>query len=482
MKSHQQEYDGRWIWIVLLAVAISFVGMLTRLARGDEPIVEALTAPVRITQANDATGYTFADKEGNPWGQFHQSATTGVVRTLTAADVTFNVNTLAVATRNSQRMQRILDEAPDSGITFIVPADLCFIGLKFPTRTIGGLPDQPIPCSIRGARPNVQMVNISTGPAFLATNGPNGVVFPGMKTVRQRLDDLSIVSRGPGVVVNGCGLYFDANDVEVRSEAENGWEFSECYGLHLGRVGALTCKGNGFLFRDCIMVTCDNLWSRGNAGAGLVLRGKAHDCAAFFGSYDVEGNTGWQADFENAKNCRMNGYQEYPLRIRMMNCQNIDWAGEGIRVDESDKVSRLFNPVFFTTKTTPLDLQAIPYSIYTGSQFKALTNKIWTLEHTGGADGWVSVTPDMLPMDLHEQGFNVRFRITESKVGQGGYVGVAKWSANGNVPVMQQVDRDGVYKMPVFTKEKSNRIFWFAAPDSKVKFELLGVDRIEEAP
>lgn len=308
--------------------------------------------------------YTIRDAQGNPVGQPYNSQYSGSnVKILTTTDVTFNVNSLAVAQRNTARIQAIIDAMPDSGGAIGIPHDIALTSLTFPMRTMtnpGGTPitGQPINFEIFGTRPGVQIYGMSTDPVFTVVPGCSGVVHTPTRTVLQRIRDLSITCRGIGVYVKYSGASFTADNVEIRTESSDdnkpAWFFKDCYGMHLGRVGAVNSyQGIGFKFDFCIHVSFAHLWSRGNK-IGVQTRTTQNPCELsdgrcgnFFGNWDVEGNHDWQLDLEWLQKSSLNVYMEGAKRISMTNCENLEFKGDGVRVDYVDANGLLLNPKLF---------------------------------------------------------------------------------------------------------------------------------------
>ena len=429
-------------------------------------------------------GHTFRERDGNPVGLPHVSSYSGNPgKVLTTTDVTYGVNSLAVAEANSRKLQAIIDALPDSGGWIGISNDIALTEIKLPTRTIRGIAGQPINFRLYGTRPGIQILGMSERPLFTLEGGESGVVHTMARTALCELVDLSIACRGVGVDVTWAGLYFKANNVEIRTETGPAWHFKRCYGMHLGRVGAHGSFGaTGFQFDNCIHVQCDHLWSRGNL-IGVQVNGTEHRCANFYGSWDVEGNHSWQLDLNNVQKCRINLYMEGNRRIRMNVATDMDFTGDGFRIDEIDELSKLMNPKFYEVQLNRVPDLLQPYASYNPVQ-PTITGPNAFEYHTTPemAEGghWVDVAPGLPAYATAGKVMDVRW--LAKGTGPGEFIGRILWNSSGNtwqnIPIRPSTDwQEYAFERGV-APANGARLFFLGEPDSHVEFDLVHIAEV----
>lgn len=449
-------------------------------------------------------GYTIRDVDGNPVGQPHNSQYSGSnVKILTTTDVTFNVNSLAVAERNTARIQAIIDAMPDSGGAIGIPHDIALTSLTFPTRTMstpGGasLYGQPINFEIFGTRPGVQVYGLSTDPVFNVIPGPYGVAYTATRTSLQRIRDLSITCRGIGVYVKSAGTTFTADNVEIRTESSDddkpAWFFKDCYGMHLGRVGAVNSyQAIGFKFDYCIHVSFAHLWSRGNK-IGVQTRTTTNlyessngRCGNFFGTWDVEGNHDWQLDLEWLQKSSINLYMEGAKRISMTNCENLEFKGDGFRVDYVDANGLLLNPKIFEVERVAATGMGNVYDSWTGpgSADPTVTGPhsfSWSWTSGMAATGhWVNIADSSWSVATSGTVRELRFK-AKGTVPGGTVLGYLQWAQNAGVagefvqasiPVYPSDDWVEYVTEPYALGSPYPRFLFIGQANATVDFELM---------
>jgi len=405
------------------------------------------------------------------------------VITLSGTSFKFGVNSLSAAESNSKKLQALIDGLPDSGGVIQIPHDLALTTIRLPTRNIRGIPEQPINFRLQGSRPGVQIFGMSESPLFSLVGGPSGVVHTPTRTALCQLVDLGITCRGIGVDVKWAGLYFTAHNCEVRTETGPAWRFRECYGMHLGRVGAIGgFAATGFLFEDCIHVQCDHLWSRSNK-IGVEVNGVNHACSNFGGSWDVEGNHEWQAKFIKCQKSSILLYMEGHRRISMYGCRGMQFVGDGLRIDEIDELSKLLNPSLYETQLNRVPDLGTPYGSYnplpvtvTGpNSFTYATSK-----EMAEIGHWVDVAPGLPAYRTGGKVMDVRWRAKGRSPGE--FIGRVLWNSDGstwqNVPIRPSESwQEYAFERGVAPKDNA-RLFFLGEADSQVEFELVHVAEV----
>lgn len=364
--------------------------------------------------------YVIRTLDGNPVGLKHNTQYSGSnIKVLTTTDVTFNVNSLAVAQKNSAKIQALIDALPDSGGCIGIPHDIALTNIRLPTRTISGIPGQPINFRLYGTRPGVQIYGMSTDPLFTLVDGVSGSLYTPSREVTCELRDLSITCRGTGVSVTGCGLYFTADNVVIRSgddltEPRNvgpAWKFKNCYGMRLGKVGAFNgFAATGFLFDSCIHLTFGHLWARGNH-VGVEVKNTDHRSGNFFGTWDCEGNFDFQVKLDGLQKSLLGLYMESEKRISLKNCENLDFVGDGFRVDEIDASSKLLNPRLFEVELVRQDIGQA-FSADTSNPLTFTGPNSWHHDSSKNAQpAWyVQLAPNFGTVTTKGKVFDIRWR------------------------------------------------------------------------
>ena len=422
--------------------------------------------------------YTMRNQDGNPVGLPHKSQSSGSnVKVLSTTDVKFNVNSLAVAKANSAKIQALIDALPDSGGCIGIPHDLALTTIKLPTRTIRGIPGQPINFRLYGTRPGVQIYGMSTDPLFTLVSGPSGVVHTPTRTALIELRDLGITCRGTGIDVTGAGLYFTADNVEVRSESGPAWRFQECYGMHLGRVGAYNSwSGTGFLFDSCIHVSFNHLWSRTNK-IGLEVANTVHRSGNFFGAWDIEGNSDWQIKLDGLQKSNIGLYMEGPKRMSLKSCENLQFVGDGLRAEatgyEIDSTSRLMNPALFETELVRVPDIGIAYTSYNPKPITVTGENTWYYEwDSANAGHWVDIAHKFPEKEQLGHVFDVRFRV------RGTGSGYFQWQGQNSIPVTLTGDWQEIAIEREPARTTNARLFWFGNVGCQTDFELVHIGEV----
>lgn len=400
----------------------------------EEPLT---TATLRLANAGDFPGYNdtyvIRDFQLNPLGLSHVTQMSGPnVYILTSEDVEFNVNSIAVATQNSANIQAIIDALPDSGGAIGIPHDIALTTIVPPRRVINGT-EQIINFRLFGTRPGVQIYGMSTDTFFLLEYAPSNHLLTRVAAVE--LLDLCIICRGPGVSVFGCGLNFYADNVIIRA-SDNGvevnagpaWRFQNCYGLRLGSVGAIGgYDATGFYFDSCNHVTVHNLVSRDNY-IGLEVGmprpasndpiAPSHRSSNHFGSWDCEGNTSYQVVLNQCQKFSIALYMESDNRMTMANCENMDFAGDGFRVDEIDYSSTVLNPKLFQVDLVRA-VTGQPYSVDTSNPLTFTGPSTWSHDSSLNAQpAWyVDLAPELTAQTTEGKVYEIRFRVKGTGTG-----------------------------------------------------------------
>jgi hypothetical protein len=429
-------------------------------------------------------GFTFREADGNPVGLPHLSQYSGSnVVTLSGTSFKFGVNSLAAAESNSKKLQALIDGLPDSGGVIQIPHDIALTTIKLPTRTIRGIEGQPINFRLQGTRPGVQVFGMSEEPLFQLVGGPSGVVHTMARTALCELRDLSITSRGTGVSVKWAGLYFRADNVEIRTEKGPAWVFDECYGLHLGRVGAQgSHNAIGFQFTDCIHVQCDHLWSRSNR-IGMLVDGVNHRCSNIFGSIDAEGNHDWQIVLNNCQKSRLDLYMEGHKRIKMNACNDMQFHGDGFRIDEIDELSKLLNPSLYETQLNRITDLLQPYASYNPVQPVITGPRSWSYDTSAAmaAGGhWVDIAPGLPAYPTAGKVISVRWRAKGTAADE--FLGRVQWNSGGsvwqNIPIRPSSNwQEYAFETGVAPADGA-RVFFTGEADSHVDFQLLHIAEV----
>jgi hypothetical protein len=364
-----------------------------------------------------------------------------------------------------------------------IPHDLALTTIKLPTRNIRGIEGQPINFRLQGTRPGVQVFGMSEEPLFTLVGGPSGVVHTMARTALCELLDLGITCRGIGVDVKWAGLYFGAHNVEVRTETGPGWRFRECYGMHLGRVGAQGGHNAvGFSFEDCIHVQCDHLWSRSNR-IGMLVDGVNHRCSNMFGSIDCEGNHEWQIEFRNTQKSNLNLYMEGHKRIKMQACNDMQFCGDGFRIDEIDELSKLLNPALYEVQLNHITEYGTPYTSHNPTPVEITgprSFKFTTTPEIAAGGHWVDIAPMLPAYKTGGKVMDVRWRAKGKAPCE--FVGRVLWNSDGstwqNIPIRPSESwQEYVFERGVAPKDGA-RLFFLGEPDSQVEFELVHVAEV----
>lgn len=440
-------------------------------------------------------GHTMRERDGNPVGLPHMTSYSGNPgKILTTTDVKYGVNSLAVAKENSRKLQAIIDALPDSGGWIGISNDISLYEIALPTRTIRGISGQPINFRLYGTRPGIQVLGLSENPLFKLVGGESGVVHTPTRTALCELVDLSITSRGTGVFVKWAGIYFSANNCEVRVDAKldpkgkplpspPGWHFDDCHSLHLGRVGAQGgYMSTGFLFENCIHVTASHLWSRGN-NVGVRSHGVKHRNANFFGNWDVEGNAGYQCEFINTQKSRLNLYMESHERIFMDACNEMDFAGDGFRIDYVDELSKLLNPRIWEVQLNRVPDLGTPYGSYNPLPVTVTGPNAFqyaTSQEMAEIGHWVDIAPGLPAYKTGGKVMDVRWRAKGKSPGE--FIGRVLWNSDGNtwqnVPLRPSSDwQEYAFERGVASQDNA-RLFFIGEADSVVEFELLHIAQV----
>jgi hypothetical protein len=429
-------------------------------------------------------GYTFRERDGNPVGLPHLSQYSGSnVITLSGTSFKFGVNSLAAAEANSKKLQALIDGLPDSGGVIQIPHDIALTTIRLPTRNIRGIEGQPINFRLQGTRPGVQVFGMSEEPLFVLKGGPSGVVHTMTRTALCELVDLSITCIGKGVDVAWAGLYFRAHNCEVRTEIGPAWHFKECYGMNLGRVGAYNSyKAIGFQFDDCIHIKPDHLWSRANR-IGVQINGITHRCSNFFGSWDVEGNFDWQIDFNNVQKSRLDLYMEGHKRIRMNVATEMQFTGDGFRIDEVDELSKLLNPALYETQLNRVPDLGVPYASHNPTPVEVTGQNSFrysTTAEMANIGHWVDVAPGLPAYPTAGRVMDVRWRAKGKAASE--FIGRVLWNSDGatwqNIPIRPSESwQEYAFERGVAPKDGA-RLFFLGEADSSVELELCHIAEV----
>jgi len=205
--------------------------------------------------------------------------------------------TMAQAVANRTAIQRIIDSMPDSGGTILISGMLQYYGtITNPQRAFTPqIPVRPIPFSIVGAPgTDATLVNLEVSPAIQIDNGYS---FQVPSTVaKRRLDGLTIISRGKGVVVNGGGKSTELNNLIIAYCADTGLEVSGWDGGFATNIYCINNKVDGAIFTNCHQCFV-SITTRVNKRHGLSLK----DCGSWQLWCDAEQNGGYGLKCINSK-------------------------------------------------------------------------------------------------------------------------------------------------------------------------------------
>lgn len=260
------------------------------------------------------------------------------------------------AEANHRAVGKLMAALPDTGGVMLVTDEL-FVSdtITYPKRQYGS-----INFTIRGTGATSRIVQVSESTDSSRPPPPAIVmqwvteVHYSVRTSKQVLKDITVVSQGNGVEVTGGGkAVVLSNLIVARCKGEYGLLLQEFYGGVIDRVYCFANDNVGARLHQCAMVDLHGLTARQNGGAGIELSA----CSGLSGYLYSESNQSWALDAQDLGNSTFvvwfeNSYRTgglNSLQARLRNCCHNRFFGKtgahrNVAFD-ADPISRALNLV-----------------------------------------------------------------------------------------------------------------------------------------